>query len=94
MMKDKNNIIIIHHKNGGRFAFTDDEILTAIQIHNHIKNVIDQCKYEKKEIEMLSSGNYFNHEANPIDSERYEYLDNLQSLLQFMLDHPEKEQRV
>ena len=58
-------------------------------LREHIQRMIDKCKVRKKEIE---EGKY--EFPSAFEEERYEYLANLESKLQFMIDHPEREQTV
>jgi len=61
-------------------------------LREHIQKMIDKCKMKKLEIENSEPTTHIPDQY--LEEERYEYLDNLQANLQFMLDHPEQEQCV
>ena len=72
-----------------------NECQYALSVVKHIKKMIQRCKTE---LDKLESGHnslpFSGEQASMILSERYEYLEGLQSELQFILDYPEREQSV
>jgi len=76
-----------------------DQLTCNCGIRQHIQKMIDKCKVEMREIEegkTIKPQSWMNSNEMWFDllEERHEYLSELQSKLQFMLDYPEREQVV
>lgn len=60
-------------------------------LKEHIEKMIERCKTEKRGLE---NEGYTSISEQHLAEERFEYLDNLQGILQFIINHPEQEHRV